>query len=685
MVRHPSTASPVAGDRAGEPGRVSVRRVLFYAAATALVVLCAVISHFDWGYEHPVHRTVGFALLVPIGIAVTLLWPREQSRRAQIVTLLLLALAARLALLPNRADSDVNRYLWEGHLVRAGESPYAHVAAAPEWEHLRDRYWPGMNQKDLTTIYPPLAQWTFAAVGGLWYRPVALKLLFIAFDIGVVALLAALLAARALPLRLAGLYAFNPVPLIGFAGEGHFDPMLLFFVLLAIWLREHGRVKWSWIALGYAVQMKLVAVALMPLFARRGGWRTGWVAALVIALPFLPYLADVRGWIEGVRHFGGEFAFNGSVHALLWRVLGDLRVAATVCGALFAAWVAMVAWFHDDLARAAFWVFGGLVILSPTVHYWYVAWALVFVPLFPSGAWLVLSGVMALYFLVRSSVLAGLLWGSPPWAQITIWSLFGVALLRDAVVSLRPFLRRRAEAAGTVRTLAVVIPVLNEEKNIRRSLDSVAQMMPPPEEVIVVDGGSTDATRKIATECGATIVLTASGRGRQIAAGAAASCSDAVLILHADSIVARDTSRRVLAALNANPAALGGAVGQKFDGDSTKLMVVEVLNEIRALFLGVPFGDQGQFFRRAALKSAGGFPMLPLMEDVEFSLRIRALGPVLYLGGGIVSSDRRWQAESWWRRCVKVITMTIHYRMKRRVGDRLASEFYRRYYPGRLN
>ncbi len=681
MVPPLSIASQVAGDRAGRRARVNTRRVLFCAAATALVVLCAVISHLDWGYEHPVHRTVGFVLLVPIGIAVTLLWPREQSRRAQFVTLLLLALAARLALLPNRADSDVNRYLWEGHLVRAGESPYARVAAAPEWEHLRDRYWPGMNQKDLTTIYPPLAQWTFAAVGGLWYRPVALKLLFIGFDIGVVALLAALLTTRALPLRLAGLYAFNPVPLIGFAGEGHFDPMLLFFVLLAIWLRERGRRAWSWVALGCAVQMKLVAVALMPLFARRGGWRTAWVAALVIALPFVPYLADVRGWLEGVRHFGGEFAFNGSVHALLWRVLGDLRVAATVCAALFAAWVAVVAWFHDDLARAAFWVFGGLVILSPTVHYWYVAWALVFVPLFPSGAWLVLSGVMALYFLIRSSVLAGLLWGSPPWAQITIWSSFGVVLLRDAVVSLRPFLRRRAAAAVPARTLAVVIPVLNEEKNVRRSLDSVAQLRPPPEEVIVVDGGSADTTRKIAAEWGATIVLTAPGRGRQIAAGAAVACSDVVLILHADSILVRDTSRRVLAALNANPAAVGGAVGQKFDGDSAKLVMIEVLNEIRALFFGMSFGDQGQFFRRAALKAGNGFPTLPLMEDVEFSLRARALGPVLYLGGGIVSSDRRWQVENWWERCARVITMTVRYRMKRRVGDRLAPEFYRKYYP----
>jgi Gpi18-like mannosyltransferase len=143
------------------------------------------------------------------------------------------------------------------------------------------------------TIYPPLAQWAFAAVGSVWYHRVAYKLLFIAFDVGVVALLIALLSMRAQPIRLAGLYAFNPVPLIGFAGEGHFDPMLLLFVLLAVWLHERRQVAWSWVALGFAVQMKLVAIVLAPLFVRRGGWRTAWVGAVVAALPFVPYLRDV--------------------------------------------------------------------------------------------------------------------------------------------------------------------------------------------------------------------------------------------------------------------------------------------------------------------------------------------------------------------------------------------------------
>jgi hypothetical protein len=97
--------------------------------------------------------------------------------------------------------------------------------------------------------------------------------------------------------------------------------------------------------------------------------------------------------------------------------------------------------------------------------------------------------------------------------------------------------------------------------------------------------------------------------------------SDVVLVLHADSEIAPDTGSRIAAALNTRPEAVGGAVGQHFDRDTPSLCVIECLNEVRAVLLGLSFGDQGQFFRRAAIIAGGGFPNLPLMEDVELSLR----------------------------------------------------------------
>jgi hypothetical protein len=119
---------------------------------------------------------------------------------------------------------------------------------------------------------------------------------------------------------------------------------------------------------------------------------------------------------------------------------------------------------------------------------------------------------------------------------------------------------------------------------------------------------------------------------------------------------------------------------ERFGRDALGLCVIECLNELRTVFLGLSFGDQGQFFRRAAIIAEGGFPKLPLMEDVELSLRLRAAGPVLYLGGGLICSDRRWQKENWFKCCATVIAMTAIYRFRRREAAQVVDALYRRYY-----
>ena len=615
---------------------------------------------------------VTFLLLLPICMAATFAWPQTGTARIQATGILLFALVLRLTLLPYPVDSDVSRYLWEGRLIREGLSPYSHVASAPERAGQRDAYWAGMNQKDLRTIYPPVIEWIFASTGAVWYHPAALKALFILFDMGSIAVILAMLSARSQPLRLAGLYAFNPVPLIGFAAEGHFDSILIFFVLLALWLHQRRHVFWSWIVLGLAIQTKLVAVLLTPLFARRGGWRTAWVGAAIAVLPFLPYSRDVGAWLVGVRHFGQDFGFDGSVQALASVGLGSRSSATLLCTVLMFLWITVITLLETDLWRAAFFVLGGLIVLSPIVHYWYVSWALILVPLFPSLAWITLSGTMALYFLMGHTPL---LW------QTIIWATFGIILAREAVTVLPALVARRVlRNPSQTRSLAVVVPVLNESRVLAECLLSVGRMSPRPDEVIVVDGGSTDGTREIAARSGATVISSELGRGIQIAAGVAAARSEVVLVLHGDCEVAPDVGSRICAALNARPEAPGGAVGQRFHLGAFRLNVIECLNEARAVLFGLSFGDQGQFFRRAAIMASGGFPPLPLMEDVELSLRLRAAGPTIYLGGGLICSGRGWRQEKWLKRCATVIAMTTMYLLQRRKGSHVAEVLYQRYY-----
>jgi hypothetical protein len=649
------------------------RQSFFLLAVASLLTLCLAIGELVQIRAQPVWWMVTFFLLLAACLAITFTWPRTGGPRIQTAGILLLALVVRLALAPHPVDSDVNRYLWEGRLIREGLSPYKHVASAPEWADERDAYWARMNQKDLRTIYPPIAEWTFAAIGGVWYRPAALKAVFIVFDLGSIALLLAMLSARSQPLRLAGLYAFNPVPLLGFAAEGHFDAMLIFFVLLALWLHERRYTAWSWIALGLAVQTKLVAVLLAPLFVRRGGWRTAWIGAAVVVLPFLPYSADLNGWLSGVNYFGADLGFNGSIHALVSTAFGNRASAALLCAALLVLWIGLVTFLETDLWRSASFVFGGLIVLSPIVHYWYLSWALVFIPLFPSLAWITLSGIIALSFPV------GL---TPNWGQTVTWTVFGILLFREALLVLPSHVARRFEGKPSeVRSLAVVVPTLNESSMLPNCLLSVSRMSPRPDELIIVDGGSTDGTSEIAARSGGTVISSEPGRGCQIAAGVDAARSDIVLVLHADCEVVPDAGSRIFAALNGRAEAVGGAIGQLFDCDSPSLCVIECLNEIRAVLLGLSFGDQGQFFRRTAIMADGGFPNLALMEDVELSLRLRRAGPMLYLGGGVLCSSRRWRQENWLIRFVTVMTITTIYRLRRREGARVADILYRRYHP----
>jgi rSAM/selenodomain-associated transferase 2 len=421
------------------------------------------------------------------------------------------------------------------------------------------------------------------------------------------------------------------------------------------------------------VQTKLVAVLLVPLFARRGGWRTAWVGVAIAVLPFLPYPADINAWLSGVHHFGADLGFNGSIHALASMAFGSRARAAALCAALLILWIALVTFLDTDLWRSAFSVLGGLIVLSPIVHYWYVSWALVFVPLFPSVAWITLSGMMALYFLVGLTL---------DWGQAVTWTAFGIMLLREAMLVIPSLVALRfEEKSSEVHSLSVVVPTLNESSMLANCLLSVARMSPRPDEVIVVDGGSFDGTHEIVVRSGATVISSERGRGRQIAAGVAAARSDVVLVLHADSEVIPDTGSRIFAALNTRTEAVGGTVGQQFDRDAPSLCVIECLNEIRAVLLRLSFGDQGQFFRRAAIMAGGGFPNLPLMDDVELSLRLRTAGPMLYLGKGLVCSDRRWRQENWLKRLVTVMAITAIYRLRRRKGAQIADILYRRYYP----
>lgn len=184
--------------------------------------------------------------------------------------------------------------------------------------------------------------------------------------------------------------------------------------------------------------------------------------------------------------------------------------------------------------------------------------------------------------------------------------------------------------------ISVVIPALEEAARIGAAIASVAQA----DEVIVVDGGSRDATPALAHAAGARVLVSAPGRGRQLALGAQASSGSWLVFLHADTRLDPGWAE----ALHALPAqVVGGAFRFALDAPRRAYRLLEAGVAWRARWLGLPYGDQALFARRTAYEALGGFRPLPLMEDVDFVRRLGRRGSLAFPDVRAHTSARRFE------------------------------------------
>lgn len=192
-------------------------------------------------------------------------------------------------------------------------------------------------------------------------------------------------------------------------------------------------------------------------------------------------------------------------------------------------------------------------------------------------------------------------------------------------------------------TLSVIVPVLDEEATLASTLAAARQ--PGVTEVIVVDGGSRDATVALArTLADAVLESGARGRAEQMNAGAAAARGDILLFLHADTVLPPRFPTTVARAL-ADPAVAGGRFDIRLDAGGAIFRLLERLISLRSRLTRVATGDQAIFVRRAVFERVGGYPPLPLMEDIAFSRALKRVGRVACLRAAVTTSARRWQRD----------------------------------------
>ena len=195
--------------------------------------------------------------------------------------------------------------------------------------------------------------------------------------------------------------------------------------------------------------------------------------------------------------------------------------------------------------------------------------------------------------------------------------------------------------------LSIVVPVLDEAASIAATLGALQSLRGAQAEVIVVDGGSRDATCAIARPLADLVLPASRGRAMQMNAGAAAASGDVLVFLHADTTLPPDAARAIEAALAAGRE--WGRFDVAIEGSHPMLAVVAMLMNARSRWTGIATGDQAIFVRRAAFHAAGGFPTIPLMEDVAISRALKHMSRPAALRQRVVTSGRRWERHGIFR------------------------------------
>ena len=362
-------------------------------------------------------------------------------RQVIVIGLILAALwHVPFLLKPPGSDDDIHRYVWDGRVQRLGYNPYLLVPSDPALRRLHTPETRTLNNPDVPSPYPAGAQLFFRAVTAIHESTFALKVAFVVCELVIALVLLDILRFSRQGAHWVLAYAWNPLLAIEVAGSGHIDIVgVLLLLVSASALARRWRAVAA-LAFGMAVAVKFLPVVLLPLYGKRVRVRDGMLAALVVALFYVPFLNHGKIPMGSLGSYVRSFRFNDPLFAMLerWAAPQLLAGLAALVGFFTAIWLRrkLPMWSPDAFA----WPMAASLLCAPVVYPWYLLWLLPFVrsaSTLPIIIWTI--SIIPTYYVWHLRRL-GRPWLVPGWILLLEYGSVATAAI---IVSLR-FKRREA-------------------------------------------------------------------------------------------------------------------------------------------------------------------------------------------------------------------------------------------------
>jgi alpha-1,6-mannosyltransferase len=338
-------------------------------------------------------------------------------------------------------DDDIHRYVWDGRVQRLGYNPYIVIPNDPALASLHTSETHTLNNPEVPSPYPAGAQLFFRGVTALHESIFALKVAFVVCDWAIVFVLLDVLRRTRQGAQWVLAYAWHPLLAIEVAGSGHVDivGVLLLLVSAAALLRRWRAI--AAISFGLAVAVKLLPIVLLPLYWKRIRMRDVALAAIVVALLYVPFLYHGRIPIGSLGTYVQRFRFNDPVFATLERVTAPQILAglAVLAGFLTAIWMRRKA--SEGSPDAFAWPMAASLLCAPVVYPWYMLWLLPFLRSTSAVPILVWTLSIIPTYYVWHLRMVGRPWLVPGWIMMLEYGSVAVAA---AFIALRRITRSAA-------------------------------------------------------------------------------------------------------------------------------------------------------------------------------------------------------------------------------------------------